>query len=203
MALRVKSQVRSLVANRQTDSANSDFFVTEPKFTHLLLDNWTPPKGDIWEPACGDGAISKVLMQTGGRKIISTDLANHNFGRSGVDFLKAKKVRGNSIITNPPFSCFDKFVHKALEFGVPFAFLYSLPGIASSQARYRAIFGPKPPNLMLVVTDKMKIRFFSGVTTTSMFNHVWLIWDKRIKCSGETKTYFVLGGKDYYDNLDR
>jgi len=36
-------------------------------------------EGSIWEPACGDGAISKVLLAAG-FDVVSTDLIDRGFG---------------------------------------------------------------------------------------------------------------------------
>jgi hypothetical protein len=59
-------------------------------------------EGTIWEPACGDGAISKVL-EAAGYDVISTDLIDRGFGQGGVDFLKTTKALGRNIVTNPPY----------------------------------------------------------------------------------------------------
>jgi hypothetical protein len=51
-----------------------------------LIDN-EKFKGDIWESACGNGAMSDVLEQTG-RGVISSDLFDRGYGEAGVDFLE-------------------------------------------------------------------------------------------------------------------
>lgn len=71
--------------------------------------------GSVWEPACGDGAISEVLTSTG-HDVVSTDLVDHGYGKSGVDFLNQKQPRARHIITNPPYGrgLGDRFVGRAL-----------------------------------------------------------------------------------------
>lgn len=59
--------------------------------------------GTIWECACGDGAIVRVL-EAAGLTVIASDIADHGFGETGVDFLKAKRARARTILTNPPFA---------------------------------------------------------------------------------------------------
>jgi hypothetical protein len=59
-------------------------------------------EGSIWEPACGDGAISKVL-EAAGYTVISTDLVDRGYGHGGHDFLKSETPLGRNIITNPPY----------------------------------------------------------------------------------------------------
>jgi len=89
-----------------------DFYPTPPMATERLLDV-EKFDGDIWECACGDGAISKVLEQHN-YKVYSTDLINRNYGETGIDFLMETQKCDN-IITNPPFKLSLPFVYKAIE----------------------------------------------------------------------------------------
>jgi len=63
-------------------------------------------EGSIWECACGDGAISKLLPQN--NKIISSDIVNRGYGETGIDFLSTYK-QVNNIITNPPYKFAQEF----------------------------------------------------------------------------------------------
>lgn len=66
----------------------------------------------ILEPACGDGAITKVLQKHLG----FCDILSHDIRTDGVDFLTYMPLRKiDVVITNPPFSLFDEFVKKAKE----------------------------------------------------------------------------------------
>ena len=49
---------------RFADLDGPDFFPTPPWATYALIDN-EKFSGDIWESACGDGAMSRVLAETG------------------------------------------------------------------------------------------------------------------------------------------
>lgn len=59
-----------------------DYYATEPKATELLmqLEKFNP---NIWECACGEGHISKVLERYG-YNVRSTDLIDRGFGKGGV-----------------------------------------------------------------------------------------------------------------------
>ena len=94
--------------NRERD----DFYPTPPKATKALLAAETF-EGDIWEPACGDGAISKVLEEAG-YTVHSSDLIDRGYGTSGVDFLLDYQTTADNIITNPPFKHSQEFVEHAL-----------------------------------------------------------------------------------------
>lgn len=92
-----------------------DYYATDPKAVEMLLEleQFAPV---IWEPACGEGHISKVL-QAHGYQVISTDLVYRGFGDpEPLDFLK-ETLDGfeGDIITNPPYSTGLEFVQRALE----------------------------------------------------------------------------------------
>ena len=55
----------------------------------------------IWEPACGDGAMSRIL-EAAGHTVISTDLVDRGYGRGGHDFLADHETMADHIVTNPP-----------------------------------------------------------------------------------------------------
>lgn len=76
--------------------------------------------GSIWEPACGEGHISSVLVKAG-YDVISTDLIQRGYGEGDVDFLRQTVARGKHIVTNPPYGrgLGDAFVRKALELTAP------------------------------------------------------------------------------------
>ena len=95
----------------------NDFYATEPKAMELLLEN-ERFKPSVWECACGQGHLSKVLIANG-YKVLSTDLVNRGYGISGVNFLTVPKGKLNldntDIITNPPYSLAQDFVEHALD----------------------------------------------------------------------------------------
>ena len=92
--------------NRQKD----DFYPTPPEATYSLLDR-EQFIGNIWECACGDGAISKILEEKK-YNVYSSDLIDRGYGDTGIDFLKTYR-RTDNIITNPPFKLGTEFVYQA------------------------------------------------------------------------------------------
>lgn len=92
-----------------------DYYATDPKAVELLLrmETFAPV---IWEPACGEGHISRVL-EAHGHEVISTDLIYRGYGDpEPLDFLQ-ETLDGfeGDIITNPPYSVGLDFVKRALE----------------------------------------------------------------------------------------
>ena len=85
---------------RFADLEGPDFFPTPGWATYALIDN-ERFSGDIWECACGDGAMSVVLENTD-QPVSSSDLYDRGYGDSGIDFL-APDRRAKNIVTNPPY----------------------------------------------------------------------------------------------------
>jgi hypothetical protein len=92
------------------DREGRDFYATPDWVTKALLQH-VSFRGPIWEPCCGDGAMSTVLAAYR-YKVVSTDIAERGFGTSGIDFLTCRTVPGGcrSIVTNPPYG--DTGSHK-------------------------------------------------------------------------------------------
>ena len=91
-----------------------DFYPTPLVAIESLLDNENFD-GDIWEPACGNGAISKPASLY--NNVISTDLNDYGYGDSGIDFLMESKLLAPNIVTNPPYKLAQKFIEKAIDLG--------------------------------------------------------------------------------------
>lgn len=94
--------------NRETH----DFYPTHPAATRALL-TVEAFDGPIWEPACGDGAMSRVLIDAG-HDVVSTDLIDRGYGEGGRDFLMEWAPRAPHIVTNPPFRWAREFGDRAL-----------------------------------------------------------------------------------------
>src|SRR5579871_6794158 len=80
---------------RFADLDGPDFFPTPAWATYALIDN-EKFTGEIWESACGNGAMSRVLGETG-QYVFSSDLYDRGFGEHGHDFLAPKRYADNII----------------------------------------------------------------------------------------------------------
>lgn len=78
-----------------------EFYPTPPEATRALLAA-EGFDGSIWEPACGQGHIAKVLTEHG-HDVVATDLVDYGFGQPGRDFLVEREPLARNIITNPPY----------------------------------------------------------------------------------------------------
>ena len=97
------------------DREKDDFYPTPASATLALLANEAfGPR--IWEPACGDGAISRVLAGAG-HDVVSSDLYDRGFGEPRIDFLMEWKLRAPEIVTNPPFKMAEQILRHGLSLG--------------------------------------------------------------------------------------
>jgi hypothetical protein len=182
---------------RSADLGGPDFFPTPRWATHALIDN-EKFKGNIWESACGDGAMSEVLAETG-CKIKSTDLYDRGYGEGGHDFLKATRTADN-IVTNPPYNCAEGFVANGLDLANrKFALLLRLAFLEGAN-RANAIFAKRPPSRVWVFSERitfyMKGATQAGSGTTA---YAWFVWDKDAPSGTELK-WFKPGYKAKYAN---
>lgn len=118
MAVAVRAEARAYVQGSipRKDRPDRDFYPTPPRATEALLDAWDFSGDVVWEPACGDGAISKVLAARK-IKVHSTDIYDYGYPmRAVADFFTYEpKFKYTAIVTNPPFTHARQFAERALE----------------------------------------------------------------------------------------
>lgn len=107
------SRAHSLVGFNPEDRPTYDFYPTPPPMTESLL-KVESFSGGIWEPACGDGAMAKIL-EAHGYNVISTDIEPRNYG-SQLDFFFAPSLLAPNIITNPPYNLLNEFIERSVLF---------------------------------------------------------------------------------------
>jgi hypothetical protein len=172
---------------RFADLEGPDFFPTPKWATLALIDN-EDFNGDIWECACGDGAMSRVLEQTG-RSVFSSDLYDRGFGEGGCDFLGASREADN-IITNPPFNSAEGFVAAGVRRArKKFALLLRLAFLEGAN-RANTIFAKSPPARVWVFSER--ITFYpSGVTPkgSGTTAYAWFVWDKDAPAQTELRWF--------------
>lgn len=100
-----------MMSGARKNKVPHDFYPTPETATIKLLER-EKFKGYVWEPACGNGAMS-VVLERYGYHVISSDLIYRGYGEGGVDFLRSS-FKTENIITNPPFKLANKFIHHAL-----------------------------------------------------------------------------------------
>lgn len=139
----------------------------------------------IWEPACGDGAISKVLIDNGYREVISSDIVDRGYGEVGVDFLNkdnsfVKRWSGhvNTIITNPPYRFAREFIENSLKVANKKVAMLLKLNFLEGQKRYR-LFKKTP--LKCVYVFSKRLSFDKGDEKgkgRGLLAYAWYVWDK-------------------------
>src|SRR4051812_27157209 len=123
---------------------------------------------DIWESACGNGAMSHVLGHAS-RHVISSDLYARGFGEVGKDFLKPTRTADN-IVTNPPYNAAEGFVRSGVKHSrQKFALLLRLAFLEGVN-RANTIFAKCPPSRVWVFSER--ITFYpAGVVQKGTGHH--------------------------------
>lgn len=163
-----------------------DYYATEPKATELLLaeETFAPV---IWECACGEGHMARV-MEEHGYQVISTDLIYRGYGdEKSVDFLHEPIADFNGdIITNPPYKYALQFVEKALErvkTGRKVAMFLKLQFL---EGKSRKQFFLKHPPKTVYVSSSRLICAMNGEFEkypSSAVAYAWFVWEKGYKGS--------------------
>ncbi len=158
--------------NREKD----DFYPTPTEGIEGLLAVETF-SGPVWEPACGDGAISRVLVERG-FDVVSTDLVDRGYGEPRIDFLMEYRPRAPNIVTNPPFKMVAPFIRKALELSSgKVAMLLRLACLEGSERG--ALYESSP--LARVWVFKKRLQFkrpgWEDTGAGGMLPFAWYVWD--------------------------
>ena len=135
----------------------------------------------IWEPACGDGRLARVL-EWHGFEVVSTDIREYSgYGQGGIDFLNNDPLVDfgwdigeiDMIITNPPFSLSVEFVRKALSI-TPWVIMLVKQNYYNTQNRY-GFFQDKRPNFFLPLT--WRLAFLEEERGKSpLMDCAWAVW---------------------------
>ena len=159
-----------------------DFYATEPKALELLLIEETFAQ-NIWECACGQGHLSKVLEKAG-FSVTSTDIVYRGFGVSeSVDFLDYRDENSfdGDIITNPPYKYALEFVQQALHVvktGHKVAMFLKLTFLEGKKRG--EFFKDFPPKTVYVSSSRLlcaKNGDFEKFNCSAIA-YAWFIWNK-------------------------
>jgi hypothetical protein len=166
-------------AQKPKDREVDDFYATPRSAIEQLL-QVEAFHGTIWEPACGDGAISRVLQERC-YDVRSTDLVERGFGASGIDFLIEHRAQGQNIITNPPFKLGTEFARHALRLAERKVAMLLKIGFLEGPTRADLFVG----KLARVWVIRRRVSFLKGGTQAVSSNgkggihsYAWFVWDR-------------------------
>jgi hypothetical protein len=163
--------------NSENERQKEDFYATRPEAVECLLEK-EMFNNNIWEPACGNGRISKVFEKHG-YKVISSDKYDQGYGKVGLDFLTIKDKKFDiDIVTNPPYNIAQEFIEQSINLtseGNKIAMFLNIRFLEGIK-RKKFFEKYKPVKIYVAskrfVCDKNGIRF----TDATMTSYAWFIW---------------------------
>lgn len=139
----------------------------------------------IWECACGEGHLSKVLKRHG-YQVISTDLVDRGYGEEKpMNFLTEtfENFEGD-IITNPPYKYAIEFVKRAIDSiqtGRKVAMFLKLQFLEGKSRKN--FFLENPPKVVYVSSSRLNCAKNGDFEKykSSAVAYAWFVWVKGYK----------------------
>ena len=140
---------KTLGASNHTDKEreSQDYYATDPIAIDKLAAVYDIPHY-VWECACGEGHLSKKLIELG-HDVCASDIVNRGYGNTDVDFLsdllplpKFSHLNNWCILTNPPYKYATQFIEHALEIlpkGAPAIMLLKTTAL-EGKGRYEKLY---------------------------------------------------------------
>lgn len=156
-----------------------DFYPTPDYATEALLEREAFDGGGIWECACGDGAISKIL-KAHGFNVFSTDLIDRGYGEvRNLDFLQELPdvYKTEHIITNPPFKLAKQFIEQGLQITHGKVAMLLRLAFLESENRYQ-LFKTTPLKTVYVFSKRLTMSAKGqGASKGGMIPFAWFVWE--------------------------
>lgn len=166
-------------AHAKENREENDFYATDPKALEIFLPEIT--LNNVWECACGQGHLAKVLQENGllGR---ASDLIDRGYGETGIDFYKQIEIWSGDILTNPPYEDAKKFCEHALKLiniGSKVVMLMRIQFLEGQ--RRKPFLKNNPPKYVYVSSSRLllaKNADFVKYNTPSANCYAWYVWEK-------------------------
>jgi hypothetical protein len=183
-----RSAYATLGASNHTDGdrAENDYYATDPATIKPLFDReeFSPM---IWEPAAGEGHLSKAMIELG-KTVYSTDIVDRGYSVEPLlDFLNYNGgIWHGDIITNPPYKYAHEFVEKAMEIISDGSKVAMFLKIQFLEGQKRAELFKKYPPMVVYVFSRRQIcakngDFESRKKEGSAVAYAWYVWEKGFK----------------------
>jgi hypothetical protein len=178
-----QNRSQAVMADRSDPIDSLDYYPTHPWATRALIEHVMQDKSSLknmscWEPACGEGHMSKVLCEYF-KTVRSSDVFDYGYG-STFDFLTndipAKCT--DWVITNFPFAAGHKFIVKALSAARVGVAVLARTVFVESGERWEQLFKPVPPNVVAPFVERvplLKGRLSEKASTATSYS--WFVWD--------------------------
>lgn len=175
----MKQEQLQLTGGNFNDSRRKlDYYPTPRNVTIALLEFLQLPKNRIiWEPACGEGAMSSVFKEYG-YTVIETDIIH------GQDYLTTLHD-ADVIITNPPFNLAEAFIKKAVNESRITAMLLKSQ-FWHAKKRVELFKNTKPSHILPLTwrPDFLEHERTDGKKGSPTMEVAWTVWNK--SCNHQT-----------------
>lgn len=169
--------MQRIVGFKKEGRQAEDFYATPDWAIYELLKREDFPDM-VWEPASGNGAISKIL-ENAGYEVYSSDIRTDDdvYGDKGVDFLKLDLSMG-SIVTNPPFRLSLEFALHAFDCAKKVALLERVQFL-EGKTRYLQLFSKYPPVRIYPFVQRVKCYMGgdSRIGGAGVLAFAWFVWE--------------------------
>lgn len=172
----LNSVFKTLGSSNHTDHerGDHDYYATSPEALELFSPLY-PIAHKVFEPSCGEGHLSKWLVEHG-HDVLSTDLVDRGYGIGGVDFFKVGEggdmfgdcqvtkllrewANGETfdILTNPPYNVSLDYVLHAIEL-IPddgHVLMFLKTTFLEGKQRKKLIFDVNPPRYVFQYSERI------------------------------------------------
>ena len=164
-------------SSRSNGEREKDDFYPTPSYAVDELLKREVFNGNIWECACGDGAISEVFLKKG-FEVRSSDLIDRDYGIVE-NFFEADYVADN-IVTNPPFKYALEFVNEAKKKSNCKIAMFLKTVFLESDKR-KPMFEDKEFPLKTVYQFSKRVTLYKDgvkMKNSGMISYAWYVWEK-------------------------
>jgi hypothetical protein len=165
------------IAGSNKNRETNDFYPTPKEITKALLER-EHFEGSIWEPACGKGDVSEVLINAGYNNVFSSDLIDYGYGNKG-DFFETDFTFDN-IITNPPYKDGLAFILEAKKKSTKKIAMFLKTQFLESVSRYE-MFQDEGYKLKVVYQFSKRVtlsRCGIKMRNSGMIAYAWYVWER-------------------------
>lgn len=202
-ALRSSSQNRStaVMQRRKVAPHSLDYFPTPPWASRALCEYLKVQAGDlgrfsVWEPACGEGHMAKVLLEHFG-SVRMSDVHRYRLPEGLGDhelldfaFFGADEPKVDFVISNPPFRLAEAFIASAAKVARRGYAMLVRSAFLEGQERFATLWATNPPSVILQFTERVVMLegrlvqsgaldpFAEKENTkaSTATSYVWLVW---------------------------
>src|SRR5262245_33382588 len=132
----------------------------------------------VWEPACGGGAIVRVL-EAHGHQVYASDASDYGWAHARHNFLTQTAQTNMAIVTNPPYQLAEQFVSNALSCSPLVIMLLRLAFLESKRRSYILEgVGLSRVHVFRNRLPMMHRKGWVGPKAASAMPFAWFVWER-------------------------